>query len=84
MFASVPGGPCRPAEGAKWSRGMAMSMNEKLLFLWLLVVMVFSFVFHHFWASAIYALGKAIAMNFVSLPGLAKSTAGIFGVFFLH
>ena len=69
---------------AKWSRGMAMSMNEKLLFLWLLVVVVFRFVFHHFWASAICALGKAIAMNFISLPDLAKFTAGILGVFFFY
>jgi hypothetical protein len=84
MFASVSAGPSGPAEGAKWSRGMAMSMNEKLLFLWLLVVVVISFVLHHFWASAIYALGKAIAMNLVSLPGLAKFTAGIFGMHFLH
>jgi len=33
------------------------------------VVVVFGFVFHHFWASAIYELGKAIAMNLVSWPG---------------
>ena len=84
MFASVPAGPCGPAEDAKWSRGMAMSMNEKLLFLWLLVVVVFGFVFHHFWASAIVALAKAIAMNLVSLPGLVKFTAGMFGAHFLH
>jgi hypothetical protein len=63
---------------------MAMSMNEKLLFLWLLVVVVFSFVFHHFGASAIYALGKAIAMNLISLPGLAKCAAGILGGLLLH
>jgi hypothetical protein len=62
---------------------MAMSMNEKFLFLWLLVVVVFSFVFHHFLANAIYELGKAIAMNLLSSPGLAKFTAGIFGAFFL-
>jgi hypothetical protein len=84
MFASVPAGPRGPAEDAKWSRGMAMSMNEKFLFLWILVVVVISFVFHHFWASALYALSKAIAMNLVSLPGFAKFTAGIFGMHFLH
>ena len=61
-----------------------MSMNEKLFFLWLLVVVVFRIVFHHFGASAITALGKAIAMNLISLPGMAKLTAGIFGVLFLH
>jgi hypothetical protein len=83
MFASVPAGPCGSAKDAKWSRGMAMSTNEKLLFLWLLVVVVFGFVFHHFAASAIYELGKAIAMSFISLPGLAKFTAGVFAVLFL-
>ena len=69
--------------GAQWSRGMAMSMKEKLLFVWLLVVVAFSFVFHYFWASAVYALGRAVALNLVSLPGLAKLAAGICGVGFL-
>jgi hypothetical protein len=63
---------------------MAMSMNEKLRFLWLLVVVVFGFVFHHFCVNAIEALGKIIATNILSLPALAKFAAGIFGMFFLH
>jgi hypothetical protein len=84
MFASVPAGPQGSAEGAKWSRGMAMSMNEKLRFLLLLVVVVFGFVFHHFCANAIEALGKIIATNLLSLPAFTKFTAGIFGMFFLH
>jgi hypothetical protein len=63
---------------------MAMSMNEKFLFLWLLAVVVFGFVFHHFLTSAIYEFGKAIAMNLISLPGLVKFTAGMFGVHLLH
>jgi hypothetical protein len=63
---------------------MAMSMNEKLLFLWLLVVVVFSLFFHHFWANTIEAFGKVIATNLISLPGLAKFTAGMFGIFCLH
>jgi hypothetical protein len=84
MFASVPAGPQGPAEDAQWSRGMAMSMNEKLLFLWLIVVVVFSLFFHHFWANAIEAIGKVIATNLISWPGLAKFTAGIFGMFFLQ
>ncbi len=83
MFSSVPAGPCGPAEDAKWSREMAMSMNEKLLFFWLLVVVIFRFVLHHFWENAIYAFGKAIAMNLISLPGVAKFAAVIFGVHFL-
>ena len=65
------------------SGGMAMSMKEKLLFVWLLVVVAFSFVFRHFWASAVYALGRAVALSLVSLPGLAKLTVGICSVHFL-
>ena len=60
-----------------------MNMKEKLLFVWLLVVLAFSLVFHHFWASTVYALGKAVALNLVSLPGLANFTMGFFGVNFL-
>ena len=61
-----------------------MSMKEKLLFLWLLAVVVFSLVFHHFWSIAIEVFGKVIAMNLITLPALAKVAAGIFGAFFLH
>jgi hypothetical protein len=62
---------------------MAMSMKEKLLFVWLLVVVAFSFVFRHFWASAAYTIGRAVAPNLVSLPGLVKLAAGICGIGFL-
>ncbi|HYS23530.1 MAG TPA: hypothetical protein VER56_06315 [Candidatus Eisenbacteria bacterium] len=60
-----------------------MSMKEKLLFVWLLVVVAFSFVFRHFWASAAYTIGRAVAPNLVSLPGLVKLAAGICGIGFL-
>jgi len=59
---------------------MAMSMKEEILFIWLLVVVAFSFVFHHFWASTVYALGRAVALHLVSLAGLAQFAAGICGV----
>jgi hypothetical protein len=62
---------------------MAMNMKEKVLVVWLLMVVASSFVFHHFWATTVYALGKAVALNLVSLPGLAKFAAGIFGLYFL-
>jgi len=62
---------------------MAMSMKEKLLFVGLLVAVAFAFVFRHFWASAVYALGRAVALNLVSSPGLAKLAAGICGIGFL-
>ncbi len=57
-----------------------MSMNEKLFFVWLLVLVAFGFVFRHFWAVTVYALSRAVALNLISLPGLAKLAAGIFGV----
>src|SRR5260370_41917758 len=59
---------------------MAMSMREKLLIAWLLVVVVFRLVFRHFWANTVYALGKVVVLNLVSLTGLAKFAAGIFCV----
>jgi hypothetical protein len=59
---------------------MAMSMKEKLFFLWLLVGMAFSFAFRHFWTSTIYVLGRAVALNLVSLPSLAKFAVVICGV----
>ncbi len=63
--------------GALRSGGMAMSKKEKVLFVWFLVVATVSLVFHHFWACTVYALGRAVALNFVILPGLAKFAAGI-------
>jgi hypothetical protein len=62
---------------------MAMSMKEKFFFLWLLVGMAFSFVFRHFWTSAIYVFGRAVALNLVSLPSLAKFAVAICGVHLL-
>jgi len=59
---------------------MAMSMNEKILFTWLLVVVIFGFVFRHFWAITVYALGRAVALNLVFLVALAKLAAGMIGV----
>ena len=83
MTASVPASPCGSAEDAKWFRGMGMSMKEKLLFVWLLMVVAFGFVFRHFWVTTVYAIGRAVALNLVATPGLAKLAAGIFGVHFL-
>jgi len=63
--------------------GMAMTRKEKLLFVWLLVVVVASFVFRHFLAWTVYALGRAVALNVVFLPGLAKFTAAIWAAHLL-
>jgi len=54
-----------------------MSSKEKLLIVWLLVVVAVSFVFHHFWVCTVYALGRAVALNIVLLPSLAKFAAGV-------
>jgi hypothetical protein len=62
---------------------MAMSMKEEFLFLWLLVAVIFSFVFRHFWESAIYVLSRAVALNLVSLPSLGKFAVVVFGVHLL-
>jgi len=62
---------------------MAMSTKEKVLIFWLLVVMAASFVFHHFWACTVYALGRAVALNLVFLPGMAKLAAVIGSACFL-
>jgi hypothetical protein len=62
---------------------MAMSINEKLLFIWLLVVVIFGFVFRHFWALTVYALSRAVALNLISLPSLAKFAVVICGVHLL-
>jgi hypothetical protein len=62
---------------------MAMSMNEKLLFVWILLVVAFSLVSRHFWAIAADELGRVLALNLIGLPGLAKLAAGIFGVHLL-
>jgi len=62
---------------------MAMSMNERLFFIWLLVVVIFGFVSRHFWAVTVYALSRAVALNLISLPGLAKFAVVICGVHLL-
>ena len=63
--------------------GMAMSMKQQLLFIWLLAVVVASFVFRHFWASALFVLARTVALNLVCLSGLAKFAVMVFGAHFL-
>ena len=62
---------------------MAMSTKEKILFLWILVVVAFGLVFHHFWASKVYTLGRAVALTLIPLLDLAKIAAGLYGVHLL-
>jgi hypothetical protein len=56
---------------------MAMSMKEKLLVVWIFLVVAFCFLFRHFWSWTVYALEKAIALSVIPLPGVAKFAAGI-------
>ena len=60
-----------------------MSMKEQLLFIWLLAVVVASFVFRHFWLSTLFVLARTVALNLVCLSGLAKFAVVIFAVHFL-
>jgi hypothetical protein len=62
---------------------MAMSINGKILSIWLVMVVTVSLVINHFWASTVYVLGRAVAPSLVSLFGLTKLAAGICGAHFL-
>ena len=51
-----------------------MATKEKLLFVWILLVLAAGLLFHHFWSYAFFLLEKAVACAFVSLPELTKTT----------
>jgi len=57
-----------------------MTMNEKILVVWILAVVAFSFLFRHFWSCAAYVLEKIVALSLVSLPCVAKFAVAICGV----
>jgi hypothetical protein len=57
-----------------------MAMNEKLLVVWILALVAFSFLFRHFWSCAAYVLEKIVALSLVSMPCLAKFALAICGV----
>lgn len=54
-----------------------MSMKDKILIVWLLVVVALGLAFSHFWTSTVYAVGRAVASSLVSLPHLAKLAAAL-------
>jgi len=56
---------------------MAMTMNEKLLVVWILAVMAIAFLFHHFLSWTMYAFQKVVAFGFLPLPWLVKFAAVI-------
>ena len=62
---------------------MAMGTKEKILSIWLVMVLTVSFLINHFWGSTVYTIARAVALSLVSLPGLAKLAAGICGAHFL-
>jgi len=52
-----------------------MSTNEKEFLVWLLVVMLVSFLVHHLVATVVFALSKAVAMNLLTSPGASHFAA---------
>jgi hypothetical protein len=56
---------------------MAMTLKEKLLVVWILVVVAFGFLFHHFLRWTVWAFQKPVALSFLPLPGLVKFAVGI-------
>jgi hypothetical protein len=62
---------------------MAMKTKEKILLVWILVVVAVGILFSHFCGGAVQALEHFVACSFVSLPCLAKFSAGWFGLHFL-
>jgi uncharacterized membrane-anchored protein YjiN (DUF445 family) len=55
---------------------MAMNRKEKLLVVWILVVVAFGFLFHHFLSWTVWAFQRAVAFSFLP-PGLVNFAAGI-------
>jgi hypothetical protein len=56
---------------------MAMTLNEKVLVVWIFVVVVFRLLFHHVLSWAFWAFQQVVALCTIPLPALAKYAAGI-------
>lgn len=54
-----------------------MSRKERLLVVWILVVVAIGFLFHQFLSWTVYALQKVVAFGLLPLPGLVKFAAGV-------
>jgi hypothetical protein len=63
---------------------MEMDAKEKFLFVWILLVMIFTFISHRFWDCMLCALEKGLAFSILSMPGIAKVAAVICSVGFLR
>jgi hypothetical protein len=87
MFASGPVGFHKTHRNAKESlrglRGMAMKTKEKLLLVWILVLVAIGILFSHFCGGAVDALEHFVACSLVSPPGLASFSAGLLGIHIL-
>ena len=54
-----------------------MTMNEKLLVVWVLVAVATGLLFHHLLSWAIIAFQKVVAFIFIPLPALVKYVAWV-------
>jgi len=54
-----------------------MTLNEKVLVVWIFVVVVFGLLFHHVLSWTLSAFQQAVALCIIPLPALAKYAAGI-------
>lgn len=81
---SVQVGLYRPAGTRSGLGGMKMNMKEKLLLVWVLVMVALSLLSSHFWGWTVYALEKAVALNVVALPSAARYAAAICTTWFLR
>ena len=74
--ASVPVDPPGSTEGATCFGGWHMNAKEKMLIVWLLLVVALGFFLSHFWSFTVLALQKAVATATVPLL-VSKFLAGI-------
>jgi len=61
-----------------------MDAKEKFLFVWILLVLIFTFISHRFWDCMLCALEKGLAFSIPSMPGIAKFAAVVCSVGFLR
>jgi hypothetical protein len=61
-----------------------MDAKEKFLFVWILLVVIFTFISHRFWDCMLCAIEKIVAFSILAMPGLAKVAAVITSVSFLQ
>ncbi len=60
-----------------------MKTKEKLLLVWILVVVAIGILVSHFCGGAVHAFEHFVACSFASVPALAKFSTGLSGMHFL-